>query len=583
MPTTSQPNTTLPSAEQILAGLPGAILFASPVTHQITHCNKNAEALIGNPIEKLRNITCHSLFKSSDTPCQDCRKHNTSTSSTPHFQTATIQLADGEQCFLKYQCAFWEGFHVITLYDVSQEHTLLHSMDQAHKEQQTRLAMQDRRQMEVLATLGHLEQMIDHIPEAVLSVDESFFILKQNKATEAFPTNIRAQRCFNLVGRTSPCEECPAINGFENITEHSRNHCVNGMHLTETITKSPKDDGGLLIFRDNTRHIKLVEQIKGQQNSITRQNEILSSLVSFGTYMQQEESLSAVLDYFLNLFLPVICADTAVVIINDIRPGNILCHVERGIDEKELSSLIKVYLSRDMQTNLIASIPEQVMPWKNSRQVHLLGTDGQRVGIMIIANVGCEHEDNIQLFAEPLGACIHNRLLTLTLEEKANTDPLTGIYNRGYFHRALEMEQDKLKNLKIDHAVVAADINRLKQINDLYGHEAGDQLILKASELLRDAIRTGDVVARTGGDEFLVLLTNTGSEGASAFIQRLMKKIREGIFIDVNDDKFPVEISFGYAGSDEFDPKSIIKEADRRMYADKEAYYQQHPEHRRQQ
>ena len=582
MQPSTQPIPTSPVAEQLLDALPAAAMLVAPDNHQIIHYNKATRNLIGTTITELSNNTCHSFLSQKDTPCTECAERHAANTSIPEFRSTTVQLADGSDCFLKYQCALWEGHHIITLFDVNQEFKLLHTLDMTRQEQQARLARQDRRQDEVLATLGHLEQMIDHIPEAVLSVDESFFILKQNKATEAFPTNIRAQRCFNLVGRTTPCDDCPAIEGFGTVTEHIKNHTVDGLYITETITKSPKDDGGLLIFRDTTRQIKLVQQIKGQQDNITRQNDILSGLVRFGTYVQQENSLSSVLEFFLQLFLPVINADNAVIIVNDIRPGNILCHVEQGVTEQELSSLMRVYLSRDMQTNLIDVIPDQAMPWKNNRQIPLLGTDGRRVGLLVTEDVDSEHDENIQLFAEPLGACIHNRLLTLTLEEKANTDPLTGTYNRGYFHRALEMEQDKLKKLNINHAVVAADINRLKQANDLHGHEVGDQLILAASNLLKQAIRTGDVVARTGGDEFLTLLTNTGSKGAAAFIDRLNNKLSEGIFVTINgNQKFPVEISLGYAGTDEYAPEMIIKEADRRMYEAKKAYYRQHPERRR--
>ncbi len=442
--------------------------------------------------------------------------------------------------------------------------------------------MQDRRQREVLKTLNHLEQMINHIPEAVLSVDESFFILKQNKAAEAFPTSAGAQSCFNLVGRTTPCEECPARDGFNSVTEQVKSHTVKGFYLTETISRSHKDEGGLLLFRDTTRQIRLVEQIKEQQENITRQNEILSGLADFSTYIQQEVTLNAVGEFFLQYFLPIIHTDTGVIIVNDIRPGNILCHVEQGISEEHLASLMRSYLSRDMQTNRIDAIPAQDLPWPNTRQVPLLGTDGKRVGLLILRDIGAEHDENINLFAEPFGACIHNRLLTLKLEEKANTDPLTGIFNRSYLHRALEKEQEKFKELNINHAVVVADINRLKYANDQCGHEAGDLLIVTASTLLSEAVRVGDVVARTGGDEFLILLTNIGSEGAAAFTKRLNDQLTKGTFVTfANGEKFPLQISLGYAGTDEFAIDEIIKEADQRMYANKEMYYQQHPEHRR--
>jgi len=568
-----------PASAQLFASLPAPALLISPVDHRIAICNKAAVALLGSALDNPQ-LTCHTLLHQSDSPCDDCAMQP-GIDSAPDIRSATI-LHDDNSNFLKYQCAWWEGYHLLTLYDVNREIKLLRAIDLANKEQQAKLVMQDRRQREVLATLGHLEQMIDHIPEAVLSVDESFFILKQNKAADAFPTSAKAQRCFHLVGRTAPCADCPAQEGFGAVTEHIKSHTVGGFYFTETISKSPTEDGGLLLFRDTTRQIRLVEQIREQQENITRQNEILSGLASFGTYIQQETSLSNVVDFFLRLFLPVIHADAGVIVVNDIRPGNILCHVQQGIGEAEITALIRAYLSRDMQTDRLNAIPQEAMPWPQCRQISLLGTDGGRVGLLALKDVDGEHEENIKLFTEPLGACIHNRLLTMKLEEKANTDPLTGIYNRGYFHRVLEMEQEKFKKLHLHHAVVVADINRLKHANDLYGHEAGDSLIVTASALLSQAVRNGDVVARTGGDEFLILLTNTGSDGAAAFIRRLADTMIQGTLVTFADGvKFPLEISLGCAGTDEFAPEEIIKEADRRMYIEKEKYYQQYPDRRR--
>ena len=95
-----------------------------------------------------------------------------------------------------------------------------------------------------------------------------------------------------------------------------------------------------------------------------------------------------------------------------------------------------------------------------------------------------EEKEIIDLFTEPLGTYIDNRLLSRKLEEKANTDPLTRLYNRAYLDQAIIEETEKRQKLNMDFSVVVADINRLKKANDLYGHEAGDRLILTVSELL---------------------------------------------------------------------------------------------------
>ncbi|MDH5298753.1 MAG: GGDEF domain-containing protein [Desulfobulbaceae bacterium] len=575
----NNPSAANGNARQMLASLPVAAMLVDPAGHRVVLLNQ-AAALLLHTAAPAAHTTCHALLGLTDLPCQECPA--TDPNGLPLPRSATIRTADGTDCFLKFHCSVWQGANIVILHDISREINLLRSTDLARKELQAKLIIHERRHREALTTLHHLEQTIDHVPEALLTVDESFFILKKNRATEAFPAGALAHRCFELMGRTAPCDDCPATDGFAGVTTAKKRHTVDGLHFTETITRSPFDNGGLLLFRETTRQIQLLEQIREQQDRITRSNDILSGLARFGTYMQQETELPAVADFFLELLLPVVQTDAGAVVINDTRPGNILCHLQKGITDREMNNLMRAYLSRDMQTCRQGSLPQKDLPWHQTKQIHLLGTDGRRVGFLALKGVGDEHDDNIKLFTEPLGACINNRLLMLKLEERANTDPLTGLYNRGYFHCALEEERRKFQDLRIDFAVVVADINRLKQANDLYGHDAGDLLITTVSDLLSQAMRSEDIVARVGGDEFFILLAGTGSDGAHAFINRLRQQVlRDAVVMFGPDQEFPIEVSLGFAATDQVKGEELIKEADRAMYADKESYYQRHPERRR--
>lgn len=570
------------AARKLFEALPTAAFLINPADRRILTLNQAGRRLMGDDACRA-DTTCHHLLRQQAEPCPDCPATHRQMAGPADLRATSIRFADGDECFLKYCCLPWEGHPLVILHDVSREINLLRATDFTRKELQAKLVLQERREREVLATLTHLEGMIDHIPEALLSVDESFFILKRNRATAAFPNGTLAQRCFELVGRGEPCADCPARQGFEGIGEYKKRHTVGSLYFTETITSSPGDRGGLLLFRETTRQIRLVEQIRKQQDSITAKNQVLEGLASFGAYMQQEPDLGLVVNFFLKLLLPVIDCEAGAVIVNDIRPGNIVCHVVRGVTDLEMNRLMRAYLSRDVQTERVDAVAPEALPWRETRQIPLLGTDGRRVGLLALKGNDTCHDENIFLFVEPLGACIHNRLLMLKLEERANTDPLTGLFNRGYFHRALEAEEEKFASLNIPYAVVVADINRLKQANDLYGHEVGDRLITTAADLLGRAIRTGDVAARTGGDEFLILLAGTDSAGAESFVKRLREEILAGAAVSCGSGlEFPVDISLGFAGTDQVAPPDLIKAADHRMYEDKNAYYQRHPQHRRQ-
>src|SRR5512133_196404 len=152
------------------------------------------------------------------------------------------------------------------------------------------------------------------------------------------------------------------------------------------------------------------------------------------------------------------------------------------------------------------------------------------------------------------------------LLDMATHDKLTGLFNRVYFHETLQ-QLDDLKTQPI--SIIMADIDLLKQINDTLGHEAGDELIRRASSVFSECFRASDTVARIGGDEFVVLLPNANEDVARVILNRLRTTL-------ANHNDFyegaPLEISFGIATSR---PDELIadvqKRADERMYEEKKA------------
>ncbi len=141
-------------------------------------------------------------------------------------------------------------------------------------------------------------------------------------------------------------------------------------------------------------------------------------------------------------------------------------------------------------------------------------------------------------------------------------DALTGLFNRACF----DAEFERLSHGRdFPVSIVMADINGLKEVNDFQGHAAGDQLIRKAADILRAAIRAGDIVARIGGDEFAVLLPRTGEETADEVLSR----IRTGT---ARRETTGPDVSLAVGAATATDPASMqtaLKEADLLMYQDK--------------
>lgn len=116
------------------------------------------------------------------------------------------------------------------------------------------------------------------------------------------------------------------------------------------------------------------------------------------------------------------------------------------------------------------------------------------------------------------------------LEGENVTDPLTKIYNRRYMDRRLEEEAARSKRYAHKLSILMLDIDHFKQINDTYGHQAGDTILHSFASMINSDLRDVDIVARYGGEEFLVICTSTDIHGASLVAERIRRLIESHQF-----------------------------------------------------
>jgi diguanylate cyclase (GGDEF)-like protein/PAS domain S-box-containing protein/putative nucleotidyltransferase with HDIG domain len=142
-------------------------------------------------------------------------------------------------------------------------------------------------------------------------------------------------------------------------------------------------------------------------------------------------------------------------------------------------------------------------------------------------------------------------------------DHLTGLYNRRYFDNVLKLMNDERF---MPLTIVMADVNGLKLVNDSFGHMEGDELLVKAAEIIADGCRKDDICARIGGDEFAIILPNTDNNEAGKIVRRI-KKLQSKIKIRQLD----LSMSFGFAvkHSISSDIELIVSEAENKMYKNK--------------
>lgn len=115
----------------------------------------------------------------------------------------------------------------------------------------------------------------------------------------------------------------------------------------------------------------------------------------------------------------------------------------------------------------------------------------------------------------------------LALAEQATRDPLTGLYNRRFFEETLADHIAVAQRYDHPLSLVLFDIDRLKQINDTQGHLAGDNALKQFAELLKSTARKADIVCRYGGDEFAIILPETGKSAAASLVNRVIQGLHK--------------------------------------------------------
>ncbi|WP_237057490.1 GGDEF domain-containing protein [Microbulbifer sediminum] len=160
--------------------------------------------------------------------------------------------------------------------------------------------------------------------------------------------------------------------------------------------------------------------------------------------------------------------------------------------------------------------------------------------------------------------------LTVELENHASTDALTGLANRREAYRVLR-ELDRAGQALGDYAVLIGDLDHFKALNDSRGHNFGDRVLRDVAKVLKGNTRAGDLVARWGGEEFLVLLPNTSASGGAVLAEKLRQKVEA-----LGHQYSPparLSMSFGVAGSADGSKfqTELLAQADARLYRAKHA------------
>ena len=158
----------------------------------------------------------------------------------------------------------------------------------------------------------------------------------------------------------------------------------------------------------------------------------------------------------------------------------------------------------------------------------------------------------------------------IQLERLVNHDALTKVYNRNKILKELEKEVARTKRYRHPLSIIMMDVDFFKNVNDTHGHPEGDSVLETIAQEIRSSLRKIDMAGRVGGEEFLIILPATNSEGAKVFAERMRERISS---LEIGSKKIQVTISGGTvtAPDDGVDSKTLISKADEALYQAKRA------------
>jgi len=364
-----------------------------------------------------------------------------------------------------------------------------------------------------------------------------------------------------------------------------------GNNLTFDISSSTILDknkmslGKLSIFRDITQRNKLEDKLKESEESLSIKNQISSIFLT----TPDEKMYEKVLEIILNIteskygFFGFIDHKNILVCPSLTRGVWEICQVKgkriefphkiwKGIWGKTLTERKSFYYDKPFK------LPKGHVQLKNALATPIVYGD-RSIGLLMIgekdSNYTKKDIGTMEEIASFIAPVLKSRLQIEFDEFKRKKyekkikylsfhDSLTGLYNRRYFEEELR-RYDTARQLPL--SIIMADVDDLKSVNDKYGHKIGDKLIIATAKVLNNSSRKEDIVARWGGDEFIMLLPSTTEKTSMEIVKRI-----KGSFDDNRlDEKILVSASIGFATKSDTSQgvKDIEELADKNMYKDK--------------
>jgi len=245
-----------------------------------------------------------------------------------------------------------------------------------------------------------------------------------------------------------------------------------------------------------------------------------------------------------------------------------VCTVTAYSKNELVGSNAKIFRPDDLDMEMISDLWATINSgneWQG--EIQLRKKDGNSIWVLMSVSSVTNERNQISHFVTVCEDVSQLKEAHLRMEELAYVDSLTGLANRVLFRDRLEQVLKGLARSKTSAALLYLDLDEFKRINDSMGHDVGDALLMKVAESLRQCVRHQDTVARMGGDEFVILLTDIdGMSGASAVARKIMQTMSLPVQLLKNDILITPSIGITLAPADSLNADILLKNADMAMY-----------------
>lgn len=337
------------------------------------------------------------------------------------------------------------------------------------------------------------------------------------------------------------------------------------------------------------------EELKSTNTKLEKSNKKLSdSIGEFYTLQQISQAISSILDvkellkHLNDIIIGVMGVSYSTIILYDEKTNRLKVHTSNISNANDMATM-KDNINNGVLLNALNNgeniMENYVDPVQyiftlgrdiNSLICLPLNTKTRKFGLVLVEHTysNAFDEDNLRLLniiSKQVGIVMENAELYNKMTELARKDGLTGIFNRQYFQERLEVEFSNAKRENYPLSLAIFDIDHFKKFNDTFGHMFGDKVLISIVETVSSTLRKNDIIARFGGEEFIILFPRTGLHEAYDKVEALRERISQHVIKD-NLITASVTASFGVSSFDEctLTESDLVKTADDALYVAKE-------------